>query len=156
MGILLPPLKECRLQYLQDIFSGRKSTLLQSQVPARHIPLWPQLALNNTYPQLVERHPDIRDYLPDPSGSEGKERLPDRDFVYMVVNALYPATIDEMIDGAARARKTQDKNLQDERWKMSVTPEWMAHLLRYEYKSSKYLTVTDYLQRRRAAASRAS
>ena len=82
MGILLPPLKECRLQYLQDIFSGRKRTLLQSQVPARHIPQWPQLALNITFPQLLARHPELQEYLPDKSGSEGKERLPDRDFVY--------------------------------------------------------------------------
>ena len=35
LGYLMPSLKACRLQHIQDILSGRKKALKQKDVPAR-------------------------------------------------------------------------------------------------------------------------
>ena len=121
----MPPLKATRLQHIQDILSGKKKALQQKDVPARHIPRWPELSVKIIYPQMIQTHPDLKNYLPEVQGSEGNERLPDRDFFYKVLFALYPATVEELIKQAAAYRKPKDKNLQEEQWTVAIAPEWM-------------------------------
>ena len=63
----MPSLKETRLQHIQDVLSGKKKVLRQKEVPARKMPNWPQLAVKIIYPQAIEKHPDLLEYLPVPS-----------------------------------------------------------------------------------------
>ena len=37
----MPPLKTCRLQFIQQILSNQKKVLLQKDVPTRTVPQWP-------------------------------------------------------------------------------------------------------------------
>ena len=50
VGYLMPPLKTCRLQFIQQVLSHQKKALLQKDVPTRMIPHWPQLGVKYVYP----------------------------------------------------------------------------------------------------------
>ena len=59
VGYLMPSFKATRLQHIQDILAGRKKALLQREVPARHMPKWPELSVKIIYPQMLAAHPDL-------------------------------------------------------------------------------------------------
>ena len=118
--------------------SGQKKVLKQSDVPSRKIPNWPQLSVKDIYPQATKLHPELLDYLPDPTGKK-KERLPERVFFYRVFYKLFPETVEQLVKDAAIHRTHGKKNLQDQQWGMKVKPEWMDELLKYEFVSSKFL-----------------
>ena len=139
VGYLLPSLKATRLQHLQDIMCSKKKVLRQKDVPARKIPQWPQLAVKLIYPQVAKMVPDILDYLPDLQGKD-EDRYPERDFFYRVLNALHPELVDQLISEAAGARMPKAQNLQEEQWRVSITPEWMDRLLMYDFTSSKCIS----------------
>jgi DNA-dependent RNA polymerase auxiliary subunit epsilon len=139
----MPSLKATRLQHVQDIFSGKKKVLLQKDVPARSVPNWPQLAVKVIYHQALRMHPDLKDYLPDPTGNKENERLPERDFFYKVFYKLHPETVDSLILQATEERKPKEDALSDRAWHVRISDNWMDELLRYEYKSSK-LVVSSF------------
>jgi len=43
-------MKQTRLQFMQDILSGKKKALRAHQVPSRQIPRWNELAVKIIYP----------------------------------------------------------------------------------------------------------
>ena len=53
---------------MQELLSEKKKALLAKSVPAQKVPTWPELAMKLIYPQVIERHPDLVQYLPDLSG----------------------------------------------------------------------------------------
>ena len=82
-------------------------------------------------------HPDLKEYLPDPQGSEANQRLPERDFFYKVFFKLHPESVESLIKQAAAARKPAATNLNEQQWEMKVSESWMEELLKYEYSSCK-------------------
>ena len=88
LGYLMPSLKNCRLQHIQDILHKRKKVLLQKNVPAKKIPSWPELSVKNCYANVIESCPEALEYLPDPHGKE--QKLPEREFFWQVVYSLFP------------------------------------------------------------------
>jgi len=132
----MPSFKNCRLDFLQDILKGSKSALKASEVPARKVPHWPELALKHIYPQITKTHPDILQYLPAITGHLSP-RYPERDFFYVVLNALHPETFEDLLAQAAKHRKPKEKNLQEEQWMLNIKEEWVEELLRYDSTSSK-------------------
>lgn len=76
--------------------SGNKKVLKQKEVPARKMPNWPQLAVKIIYPQAIEKHPDLLEYLPDPTGKT-ETRLPERDFFYKVYFKLHPEWVEDLL-----------------------------------------------------------
>ena len=66
--------------------------------------MWPELAVKNIYPVAI-RLPNVADYLPDKTGSEEHERLPERDFFWKIMFALHPDQVEQWIMQAAEARK---------------------------------------------------
>ena len=101
------------------------------------MPHWPELAVKQIYPQVINDLPLLQKYLPDPTGSEDNQRFPDRDFFYRVMYALYPETVEELVKQAAAAKKPPEKALQEEQWTMAIRPEWMEQLLLHDYTSCK-------------------
>jgi hypothetical protein len=104
--------------------SQKKKALLATNVPARKVPTWPELAMKLIYPQVIDRHPDLLEYLPD-IGGELTPRLPERDFFYRILNAQHEATYLQLISEAAAKRAPITKNMQDEQWALAIKPEWM-------------------------------
>ena len=129
------PLKECRMSFLQQILVGRKKCLLQADVPHRQIPRWPQLATKTMYPQIVTAYPEIKDYLPDKGDYTGRD-VPPREFFFSIFAALKPQEFERMIREAAAYSKPTE-NLQEQKWRMAISDEWMEKLLMHDFISSK-------------------
>jgi hypothetical protein len=132
----MPPLKNCRLDFLQGIIMGKKTALKATEVPARKVPHWPELALKNVYHQIINTHPDLKEYLPALTG-DTSPRFPEREFFYRVLNALHPETFEDLIKQASKHRAPKQKNLQEEQWMLSIQDEWVDELLRFDSTSSK-------------------
>ena len=132
----MPPLKTCRLQFIQQVLSHEKKVLLQKDVPTRMVPLWPQLGVKYIYPQAIEALPEIAEYLPDLIGKNEK-RFPDRDYFYKVFNALKPDIVDSIIQQVAQRRKTKSQLLSEQQWSLAVKDDWMEQLLLHDFQSSK-------------------
>ena len=92
----MPSFKTCRLEFLQAIFAGKKKALRATDVPARRVPHWPEMAVKTIYPQMIAMHPDLLDYLLEPHGNKVK-LFPEREFFYTVLNALHPDTYEDLI-----------------------------------------------------------
>ena len=101
----MPTLKGTRLQHIQDILCKKKKALLQKNVPAHKVPMWPQLAMNRVFDQIIALHPDLHDYLPEPTSEDEKHRYPEREFFYKVLFKLHPNTVDDLIKQAAKAKQ---------------------------------------------------
>jgi hypothetical protein len=69
---------------------GKKRGKLAKDVPAQKVPTWPELAMKLIYPQVIERHPDLLEYLPEVTGSP--PRYPERVFFYRILNAQHEET----------------------------------------------------------------
>ena len=83
----MPTLKGTRLQHIQDLLCKKKKALLQKDVPARKVPMWPQLAMNRVFDQIIALHPDLHDYLPEPTSEDEKHRYPERVLLQSAVQA---------------------------------------------------------------------
>ena len=92
----MPSLKCTKLSHLQAILQGKKKAIKQSNVPARKVPNWPELGVKHIYSQAIQL-PNVADYLPEPSGTDGNLRLPERDFFWKILSALHPTTVEDLI-----------------------------------------------------------
>ncbi len=104
--------------------AGKKKALLAKEVPARKVPTWPELAMKLIYPQVIERHPDLLEYLPELGGAQ-PPRYAEKEFFYRVLNARHSETYEALINQASAKRSPISKNLQDEQWAVAIKPEWM-------------------------------
>ena len=84
--------------------------LKQKDVPSRIVPGWNELSVKECYPKAVATLPGLIDYLPDPWGKD--QRLPERDFFWKVMYAMYPKETDAYIAEVESERKKRP-NLQD-------------------------------------------
>ena len=75
---------------MQQLLAEKKTALDAREVPAQSVPKWPELAMKIIYPQVIARHPDILQFLPDID--EENPRYPERLFFYRVLYAKYEDT----------------------------------------------------------------
>ena len=132
----MPPLKVTRLAHIQDILNGRKKVLLTKDIPGTVVPQWNELAVKDIYPRVIDELPDLKLYLPALHGKKDP-RMPDRDFFYKVLSALYPKKLDKLIDQARVERGPKAINLNEQQWSMAVNEAWMNNLLLYDFESCK-------------------
>ena len=121
------PIKVCKLSFLQQIFAGKKKCLLQKDVPSTTVPHWPQLAVKEIYPKAVEAFPEISEYMSD--SGDNSNSFPPRDFFYGVLGALKPKELGKLIKDACELRIPQKENLQEQKWRMAISDEWVDKLL---------------------------
>jgi hypothetical protein len=133
-GYLLPSLQATRTAFLDEILKGKKKVLKQKDVPARVVPQWNELSVKECYPKAVETLPGLIDYLPDPWGKD--KRLPERDFFWKVMYALFPKETDLYISEVEGDRKKRP-NLQDQQQGVDISEDFMRELLKHEYQSKK-------------------
>ena len=100
----MPILKGTRLQHIQDLLCKKKKALLQKDVPARKVPMWPQLAIKRVFDQIIALHPDHMTFLPKRQVSM-KSIVTLREFFYKVLFKLHPNTVDDLIKQAAKAKQ---------------------------------------------------
>ena len=120
--------------FLEQILTGKKKVLLAKNVPSRVIPQFPELALKLCYYKAMEALPDLADYLPDPWGKD--LRLPEREFFWRVMQALYPAETEKYVSDVEEEKRSKT-NLQDKQWNVNIKEEYIDELLKYDYTSKK-------------------
>lgn len=135
VGYHLMPEKVCRMVFLQQILRGEKKCLLQKDVKRREVPHWPQLQIKDIYLEALEKFPELVDYMPD--SDEDPKSFPPRVFFFAVLSTLRPIEMEKLIQDAAASRVPRKENLQEQKWKMAATDEWMDRLLQYEFVSTK-------------------
>ena len=67
------------------------------------VPKWPELSVKRCYQNVIECCPDVLRYLPDPHGME--QKLPEREFFWRVMYALYPVVTEQYISDVEDSRK---------------------------------------------------
>ena len=107
----------------------------QKDVPARIVPNWPQLAVKHVYDEAIML-PNVANYLPEPSGN-GVKRLPERDFFWKVIYCLHPDFVDSKIQQAQKKKMSREENLQEQKWAVGVSKEWLDQLTLHDFTSSK-------------------
>ena len=85
--------------------------MYQKDVPSRQVPHWPELSLKECYPKAIQHLPKLAEYLPDPWGKDN--RLPEREFFWKVMYALYPEETEKYVNDVEQERK-KNLNLQDQ------------------------------------------
>ena len=63
-------------------------------------------------------------------------KLPERDFFWTVMWSLIPGDVEAFILQVEKDRRPK-QNLQDKRWRMNVSEEYMNELLKYDFQSTK-------------------
>ena len=92
--------------------------------------------MKNLYDHAIKL-PGVSDYLPTPQGSEDNLRFPERDFFWKILSALHAEQVEDWVKQAKEMRKPKTTNLQEQKWAMGITEEWMDQLLLHDYESCK-------------------
>lgn len=71
---------------MQQLASGEKKYLLRHQVPAFHLPTWPELAVNKLWP-TVQNDTQLMEYFPS---KLAKGKVPDKKFFWGIIYAVKP------------------------------------------------------------------
>ena len=83
------------MQFIEAILLGKKKFLYQKDISVREVPHWNELSVKACYPKAIQALPGIKEYLPDPWGKDN--RLPERDFFWKVMYALFPKETENFI-----------------------------------------------------------
>ena len=130
----MPSQKRCTLTHIHDVLAKRKKVLILSNVCAKTVPEYPEFAVKECYEMITTSCPDVLDYLPNLTGKE--KRLPERWFFWRIVYTLHHDKVEEYIAQVDTKRK-QMPNLQDKKFDMVISDEYIDEFLKYDYKSSK-------------------
>ena len=69
------------------------------------MPHFPELAIKECYPNAIKNLPGLVNYLPDPWGKD--KRLPEREFFWRVMYAVYPQETDKYISDVEADRRSK-------------------------------------------------
>ena len=111
---------------MAQIITGQKKVLYRKDVPQLKAPLWPELALNELWPQF-KADAMLMEYLPN----SASKKNPPREFVWGVLQSLQHDYCEKLIGEAfdkrqrARVKPNNAKTLVN----VGVTQEWARVLL---------------------------
>ena len=98
-----------------------------------NVPKFDELGVNQIYPKFTLDQ-KVMQYMQD---SYPKNRFPDRNYFYTVLNTLYPEYVAELIAHSQMQRYSSTGQDNDKK-RVSVTEEWLKHLKSMPYLSRKY------------------
>ena len=103
-----------------------------AEVVHKIVPKYAEFKVEEIYKQCAE-DPELMTYLPDLTMSK---KLPDREFVYDVINSLRPKFLKEIVNHADEVRQ-QKKMFRAKGGEVTITQEWLNKLTSLPYISSK-------------------
>ena len=129
----VPPKTMVNKDFLRLILAEEKKLFKLSEVSFIQVPRNDELSVTNLYPKF-KLDPQIMMYLPDrlPKG-----RLPDRDYLFNIVNTLYPDYTQALIR-QANDNRHRASSRSDDMGIVKVSEEWWQRLIEVPYVSSKY------------------
>jgi hypothetical protein len=96
----IPPLSNCPMCDLKRILCGEMKTFQIEKCPSLPVPKYPELTVEAAY-EKFKNDEDTMKFLPT---FVPKKRLPDRCFVYDVLQKLHPKMMDTIITHAKQTR----------------------------------------------------
>jgi hypothetical protein len=79
--------------FLRDILQDKKKLMKQSEIRMVTVPKYDELSVKTLLPQWQD-DPEFWVYFPD---KLPKDRVPDRDYFFTILNTLKPEYVDEMV-----------------------------------------------------------
>lgn len=94
VNVFLPSLDHCKLSFLRDILSEKKSHLKNNEVNRMEVPLYQELSVKNLFNDAIQ-DPVLSKYLPSKEQLSGK--LPERWFFFGILCTLKNGYMKEII-----------------------------------------------------------
>ena len=88
--------------FLKEVFEGSKSLLGLSEVKYVNVPLYDELSVGNLWPRLQD-YPEFLTYFPS---KFPKGRLPDRTYMFNILNTVMTGYTQALIKHAKEQRTT--------------------------------------------------
>ena len=85
---------------MRAVLIGEKKLLKVSERRSVNVPFYDELAVKTIFPKF-KRDPEVMKYLQD---TYPKDRYPDREYFYTVLNTVYPEHVKNMIQHAQKER----------------------------------------------------
>ena len=93
MQYYLPPDSMLNKDFLRDIFQDKKKLMKQAHIKCISVPNYDELSVKTLLPEW-QANPEFWVYFPD---KMPKDRVPDRDYFFTILNTLKPDYVDAMI-----------------------------------------------------------
>lgn len=124
--------------FLKEVFEGNKRLLELNEVKYVNVPLYDELSVGNLWPQLQE-FPEFQSFFPS---KFPKGRLPDRTYMFNILNTVMTGYTQALIKHAKEQRTTAGgQNMA--RQTIEITDEWWDKLNSLPYISCKLSSLTN-------------
>ena len=110
--------------FLRQVLRDDKKLFMATDLKKIYVPKYDELSVKNLWPKL-QKNSEFMRYMPDklPDG-----RLPDREYLFNVLNSVRPTYCQNLIEFANRQRNTANKHTKEAE-RIEVTEEWHAKLM---------------------------
>ncbi len=100
MDYLLPKKDYCCANFLNAVLAGQKKLLPMTDVTHKIVPKYKEFKVEEIYKECAEDL-ELMTYQPDLTMSK---KLPDREFVYDVINSIRPKFLKDVVNHAEEIR----------------------------------------------------
>jgi hypothetical protein len=135
-----PPFSNCPMSELKRVLKSDLKTMMIQNCPPKPLQKLPVCIFNKAYEMFADDAETLQ-HLPLKAADK---KLPDRDFVYDVLQAQHPEYMAEVI-GAARRTRLPHKRMKDYQEYFVINEEYRTKLLKYPSKTSKRIPHGKFL-----------
>ena len=119
---------------MKEVLAGKRDLLPLSEVKHINVPFYDELSVKDLWPQM-QGHADFMRFFP---AQFPKGRLPDRAYMFNILNTVMPGYVTEIISHANKVRATQQHKAEQEQV-ITVTDDWYEKLTSIPFVSRKFL-----------------
>jgi len=136
--LYLPPEHMMNKDFLKEVFEGNKRLLELNEVKYVIVPLYDELSVGNLWPELQE-FPEFLTFFPS---KFPKGRLPDRTYMFNILNTVMTGYTQALIKHAKEQRTTASGQSMAGK-SIEITDEWWDKLNSLPYISRKLSSLTN-------------
>ncbi len=123
---------------MRDVLSEKKKLMKVNEARYINMPKYDELSVRNIFPKFID-DPLVMMYLQD---EYPKDRFPDRQYFFTVLNTVHPDYVRNIIDHA-NSQRFSAQGQASETQRVAVSDEWWEELNRLPYFSRKYLSKSN-------------
>ena len=137
----VPPPCMFNKDYLRSLLDDEKKMLSMNDKRTPNVPKYDELSVKNIYPS-IQTDPELMMYFPD---KMAQNRLPDREYMFTILNTLKPDYVKKIILHASKMRNSAEGK-GGEAEQISITDTWWKKLHEIPFVSCKYIPFTNSIQ----------
>ena len=129
----LPPRSQVNKDFLKSVLRGEKKLFKKKNIDYIHVSHYEELSVKGLWPDLKDDE-TFKVYFND---VYPKDRLPNHDYFFNILNTIYPEYLANIMQHAAKERFTaQGERMQTQ--KIVTTEEWFNELSKMPFLSCKF------------------